>query len=89
MNETELDMIAENIYQAAYIDKGVTWRCDDCRFWESHDENDKLKILGHCHRYAPKPISYDAEITECPQIECGFPAVFGDEWCGEFRIKRE
>lgn len=89
MEEDELNRVAEEIYQVAYVDKGVTWRCDECRFWELFDEKDKLKIFGHCHRHAPKPMSYDVNVTESPTIECGFPAVFGDEWCGEFRIKRQ
>lgn len=73
------------------VDKGLVGQCDECRFWDDMDRDTKedSKILGSCRRYAPKPLSYDSEVSESPQIECGFPAVFGDEWCGEFGARRE
>jgi len=67
--------------------------CRACRNWTGVDKfldrddpnvvNAKVQ-LGNCRRYAPRPLTYDAETSQAPNPESLWPSVPSDLWCGEF-----
>ncbi len=68
--------------------------CRSCRNWtgtgEQLDRDDPAAInikveLGICRRYAPEPIAIDiSKGTVEPKVECFWPTVPSDAWCGEW-----
>lgn len=58
--------------------------CGNCIFFDASSSTE----LGRCHRYPPQTILHpDSEILGTMTLE--FPAMQINEWCGEFRRKKE
>lgn len=72
--------------------------CMDCRYWDAYDVDPDSISEGVCRRYPPYvpifamgdgPLK-DARIemtTDTPLM--GYPMTFGDEWCGEWKPRKE
>lgn len=74
--------------------------CRSCTHWIAIDEHleridpatSNLKVqLGHCHRYAPRPISRERAPggQNGVVLEGVWPVVASDQWCGEWDPKFE
>ena len=49
--------------------------CKNCRYWEEY----KTECFGRCKRFPPQAIGDNGEF--------GFPNIFEDKLCGEFRYR--
>ena len=57
------------------------FQCGVCKFWLGHFE-ERGASVGECHRFPPV-------IPRDEEIECRWPIVRYDEWCGECVISAE
>jgi hypothetical protein len=67
--------------------------CRACRNWTGSEKfldrddpnvvNAKVQ-LRTCRRYAPRPLTFDAETAQEPKPESLWPLVPSDLWCGEY-----
>lgn len=63
--------------------RAVPAKCKNCNHWDSSD--DPKKETGMCTRFPPQMIYHPGE----EQIMMIRPAVYWDEWCGEFEIRSD
>lgn len=69
--------------------------CNNCKFFEQGETNDKGKATGYCHRLPHTKTWFENvdllgdEGVSVEEFFASFPYVSGDDWCGEFKKLEE
>ena len=57
-------------------------RCDECEWWEYHDDADNDRRLGWCFRYPPQCSEIDRDSIS---MAASWPNTLDIHRCGEFK----
>lgn len=62
--------------------------CESCRYFSRGE--DTRDVVGQCRFHAPKP-GHASKVgaRDNARIFGEWPWVFGDDWCGEYKARKE